>query len=149
MTVWLVCNLVKELYTLVDADRNSPVCWVTKLMELASVFSLYVTTMFTQLEMVIKVSPEPQEQIEPLLTVPVVQVHSFLHHTPAMRTRTAALTILGYSLAGFVVTTIGLATADTGQDLCPAIGDYCEYFTNPRNFYVNTPATLCCLGRLT
>ena len=53
MTVWLVCNLVKELYTLVDADRNSPVCWVTKLMELASVFSLYVTTMFTQLEMVI------------------------------------------------------------------------------------------------
>ena len=64
MTVWLVCNLVKELYTLVDADRNSPVCWVTKLMELASVFSLYVTTMFTQLEMVIKVSPEPQELIE-------------------------------------------------------------------------------------
>ena len=116
MTVWLVCNLVKELYTLVDEDRNSPVCWVTKLMELTSVFSLYVTTMFTQLEMVIKVSPEPQELIEPLLTVPVVQVHSFLHHTPAMRTRTAALTILGYSLAGFVVTTIGLATADTGQD---------------------------------
>ena len=67
MTVWLVCNLVKELYTLVDEDRNSPVCWVTKLMELASVFSLYVTTMFTQLEMVIKVSPEPQELIEPII----------------------------------------------------------------------------------